>query len=302
MEARVLLQGHARVGSWMAIQVEFTNAGPAIDGELRIAGGSQGRTRFSVAVNLPTDSRKVYLLYAQPPAFGRSVKVELVSGSTTAAAADVAYLVHDSSQLVIGVVAEKPQGIVGELDLDPSPNGTVPAIVSLGVADLPERIEGWATLDRLIWQDMDSNTLTAAQLAALRGWIAGGGRLVIAGGTAGIGTLSGFPDDLLPYRPSVTVDIAPEIDRRARRPASRGRRRPPGAGGIPRQRARPGDIGRPCRRRRSRLRERPRDGARLRSDRRRGSRRRRTSRRCGAGSCPTGRAAGRSSPRTTARS
>jgi hypothetical protein len=210
MEARILLQGHTRTGSWMAIEVQFENNGPAVQGELRIAGGSQGRTRFSVPVDLPTESRKTYLLHAQPPAFGRSVKVELVAADATVAAADVAYLIHDGSQLIVGVLAEKPQGIIGELDLDPNAQGTAAAIVSLGVADLPERLEGWATLDRLIWQDVDSNTLTSAQLAALRGWVAGGGRLVIAGGTAGIGTLSGFPDDLLPYRPSATVDIAPE--------------------------------------------------------------------------------------------
>ncbi|HEX5588672.1 MAG TPA: hypothetical protein VFX65_00090 [Candidatus Limnocylindrales bacterium] len=210
LDARILLQGHTRVGSWMAIEVEFTNDGPAIQGELRLAGGSQGRTRFSVAVDLPTDSRKVYVLHAQPPAFGRSVKIELVSGSDTIASADVAYLVHDSGQLVVGVLAERPQGIIGELDLDPSPNGAPAAIVSLGIRDLPERVEGWATLDRLIWQDVDSNNLTDLQVAALRGWIAAGGELVIAGGTAGIGTLSGFPDDLIPYRPTATVDIAPE--------------------------------------------------------------------------------------------
>jgi hypothetical protein len=209
LEARVLLQGHSRVGSWIAIEVKLTNGGPAVRGELRIAGGSQGRTRFSVAEDLPTDSRKTDVLYAQPPAFGRSIKVELVSGSTTVASADVAYLIHDSAQLIVGVAAEQPQGIIGELNLDPSPNGSAPAIVSLGPADLPERVEGWATLDRLIWQDVDSSILSDAQLAALRGWIAGGGRLVIAAGTAGIGTLSGFPDDLLPYRPTATVDIAP---------------------------------------------------------------------------------------------
>jgi len=209
LEARVLLQGHTRVGSWMAIEVQFTNDGPAVRGELRIAGGTQGRTRFSVAVDLPTDSRKTYVLHAQPPAFGRNVKVELVSGGTTVASAEVAYLAHDSSQLIVGVVAERPQGIIGELDLDPSINGAAPAIVSLGIADLPERVEGWTTLDRLIWQDVDSNLLTDAQLDALRGWIAGGGRLIVAGGTAGIGTLSGFPDDLIPFRPTATVDIAP---------------------------------------------------------------------------------------------
>ena len=209
LEARVLLQGHTRVGSWMAIEVQLTNDGPAVRGDLRIAGGSQGRTRFSVAVDLPTDSRKTYVLHAQPPAFGRSVKVELVSGSTTVATADVAYLVHQADQLIVGVVAERPQGIIGELDLDPSPSGAAPAIVTLGIADLPERVEGWATLDRLIWQDVDSNGLNDAQVAALRSWIAGGGRLIIAGGTAGIGTLSGFPDDLIPYRPTATVEVAP---------------------------------------------------------------------------------------------
>ena len=209
LEARVLLQGHTRVGSWMAIEVQLTNDGPAVRGELRIAGGSQGRTRFSVAVDLPTDSRKSYVLHAQPPAFGQKVKVELVSGSTTVGSSDVAYLVHQADQLIVGVLAERPQGIIAELDLDPSASGVAPAIVSLGVADLPERVEGWATLDRLIWQDVDSNGLNDAQLAALRGWIAGGGRLVIAGGTAGIGTLSGFPDDLIPYRPTATIDVAP---------------------------------------------------------------------------------------------
>ena len=127
------------------------------------------------------------------PAFGRSVKVELVAGSQTVASADVAYLVHDAGQLVVGVLAEKAPGIVGELDLDPNQNGAPPAIITLGVGDLPERLEGWATLDRLIWQDVDSNTLTPLQMAALRGWIAGGGRLIIAGGTAGISTLSAFP-------------------------------------------------------------------------------------------------------------
>ncbi|MBF8290339.1 MAG: hypothetical protein HW391_1307 [Chloroflexi bacterium] len=209
MEARVLLQGHTRIGSWMAIEVQFENTGPAVQGELRIDGGSQGRTRFSVAVDLPTESRKTYVLHAQPPAFGRTVKVQLVSGSTTVTSQDVAYLIHDGGQLIVGVLAERPQGIIGELDLDPSPNGAAPAIVSLGVADLPERVEGWATLDRLIWQDVDSNTLTEPQLASLRGWIAGGGRLIIAGGTAGLGTLSGFPDDILPYRPDATLDVAP---------------------------------------------------------------------------------------------
>ena len=40
------------------------------------------------------------------------------------------------------------------------------------------RVEAWGALDRLIWQDVDSNQLDAASSStALRGWVAGGGRL-----------------------------------------------------------------------------------------------------------------------------
>ena len=209
MEAKVLLQGHARVGSWMAIQIAFSNDGPAVKGEVRLAGGASGRTRFSVPVDLPTNSRQAYVLHAQPPSFGRSVKIELISGGNTIASADVTYLIHDAAQLVVGVIAEQPQGIIAELNLEPNQNGIAPAILALGIADLPDRLEAWGTLDRLVWQDVDSNQLGSDQLAALRGWIAGGGELVIAGGTAGIGTLSGFPEDLLPYRPTATLTVSP---------------------------------------------------------------------------------------------
>jgi hypothetical protein len=84
----------------------------------------------------------------------------------------------------------------------------VPVTVPLTAADLPDRIEAWSALDRLVWQDVDTNTLTSDQIAALRGWLALGGRLVIVGGTAGPSVLSGFPDAILPYRPSTTDDVA----------------------------------------------------------------------------------------------
>ena len=120
----------------------------------------------------------------------------------------------------------------------------------LTVADLPERPEAWSALDRLVWQDVDAGQLSAEQLAALRTWLAGGGRLTIVGGTGGLGLLAGFPDELLPFRPTVTVDVDPEairgLARRHPAPrrggAARARRdpRPPGARALATER-RPGD-------------------------------------------------------------
>jgi hypothetical protein len=209
MDAAVMLEGHARAGSWMAIKVHLVNSGPALVGELRLAGGAAGRTRYGVPVDLPTTSGKDYILYAQPPQFGGTIDVTLVADGVTVVKKAVAFTVHEAGQLVVGVVAERPERIVPKLDLLPSASGVEPAVVTLGVEDLPDRVEAWASLDRLIWQDIDTNLLSVDQIAALRGWLAGGGRLIVAGGTAGPAVLSGFPDDVLPYRPTATLDVPP---------------------------------------------------------------------------------------------
>ncbi|MBA2381226.1 MAG: hypothetical protein H0V73_03865, partial [Chloroflexi bacterium] len=208
MTARVLLQGHARLGSWIAIEVHLVNSGPSISGELRLQGGSQGGTRYATAVQLDSPSDKTWILHAQPPSFGQQLEVVLASGTQILLRQKVAVTIHDPSQLIVGVVAENGPGVVGKLSLPAVQNQQPAVIVPLTVADLPARIEAWSALDRLVWQDVDASSLSTEQLAAMRGWLALGGRLVIVGGTAGIGSLAGFPDDILPYRPSVTVDVA----------------------------------------------------------------------------------------------
>jgi hypothetical protein len=210
MEAHAMLQGHARAGTWMAIRVSLANDGPAIVGELRIAGGGSGRTQFGTEVDLPTGSRKDFTLYAQPPSFGSNLDVTLVSGTATLDTVDVKFALHEPTQLVIGIVGEESNRIAGQLNLIAPQNGQQAAIASLSLADLPDRVEAWAGLDRLIWQDIDAASLSTAQMAALRGWIAGGGRLIIAGGTAGPDVLAAFPDEILPYRPTATVDADPQ--------------------------------------------------------------------------------------------
>jgi hypothetical protein len=207
MEARILLNGNVRIGSWMAIEVHLVNNGPAVTGELRLAGGSQGQTRFSRVVDLPTQSDKTELLYAQPPAFGSELEIVLASGEQKIASTKAKFSIHDTTQLVVAVVAERPEDIIGGLRLPPNQNQVAPLLMGITPADLPERVEGWNMLDRLIWHDVPADQLTTAQMAALRGWVANGGRLIIAGGTGGPRTLANFPDALLPYRPTATTDI-----------------------------------------------------------------------------------------------
>jgi hypothetical protein len=209
MTARVLLQGHARLGSWIAIQVHLHNDGPSVSGELRLQGGTQGGTRYATVVQLDSPSDKDWILYAQPPSFGQQLEVVLASEANVIARQKVAITIHDPGQLLVGVVAENAPPISGALSLPAVQNQQPALVVPLGVADLPTRIEAWSALDRLIWQDVDAASLSTEQVTALRGWLALGGRLIIVGGTNGIGSLAGFPDAILPYRPTATVDVAP---------------------------------------------------------------------------------------------
>ena len=77
------------------------------------------------------------------------------------------FTTHDATQLVVAVVAEHPERIVGNLDLLPNQNQIAPAIVTLTPDDLPERVEAWSAIDRIVWQDVDSERLSTPQRDAL---------------------------------------------------------------------------------------------------------------------------------------
>ena len=207
MEAKPLLGGHARIGSWMAVSVRLKNDGPPIAGELRLAGGSQGKSRFGIAVDLPTQSDKTYVLYAQPPAFGRELDVSPGGRDPTLASTKVR--LHDPRRQPAGRRGHRraTQDIVSSIDLLPEPEPGRPGRPRRSTDPAPGARRGLAGVRsaRLAGRGLELTQHRAAR--ALRGWIAGGGRLVIVGGTTGPGALGAFPDDLLPFRPAATMDV-----------------------------------------------------------------------------------------------
>ena len=79
LSARPLLGGHVRPGSWVGVRVHLENDGPAVRGELRLTGGAQQGSRYSVEVELPTGARQDHLLYTQPTWSGGRLTASLVS-------------------------------------------------------------------------------------------------------------------------------------------------------------------------------------------------------------------------------
>jgi ABC-type Na+ transport system ATPase subunit NatA len=209
LEARTQLGGHVRPGSWAEVNINVANDGPTIEGaELRVRSQVEGRSQFGVAVSLPAGARQEHRLYAQTPLFGTKLIVDLVAADQVIATTEVRIISHDVYSPVVGIVAERPEGFQRDVaDASQNPNFNTTTVVALTVADLPHRVEAWAALDRLIWQDASSAALDRDQLEALQLWLGAGGRLVVLGGTTGAAALRGFPAELLPFAPERTVDV-----------------------------------------------------------------------------------------------
>ncbi len=143
--------------------VHLRNDGPPVSGELRLAGGAQGRTRFGTVVDLPTRRTRPS---CSTPSRRRSVassRSPSSSASRRSRRPRSTFTIHDASQLIVGSSPRSPGDIVAGIDLAAQPEPASRRRSSRSTPeDLPERVEAWGGLDRLVWQDVDSNRLTDA--------------------------------------------------------------------------------------------------------------------------------------------
>ena len=199
-----------RAGSWVAVRVQLENNGPAVDGALELA-PSTGGGSYRIPVQLPSGARQEHFVYGDAGVLSARFDANLVSGDTVVATQRLTMQPKSTSALRIYVVAERADALVAPLRGGAATNSNVaPEIVAISPANLPHRVEPWASIDMLVWQDADSNLLQADQIEALRAWLGTGGTLAIVGGSTGATRLGGLPADLLPFQPTAVVDVAPE--------------------------------------------------------------------------------------------
>jgi hypothetical protein len=208
LTAEPMLDGHVRAGTWAAVRVHLENDGPAVDGELRISSADQGRSTYGIAVQLASGARQDHILYGQPGFFGARFVMTLTSGGAVLARQEAPVTTNELGSLGVYVVAERPEALIRDVrEAVTSPSLPSPVVVAISPEDLPPRVEAWAAIDRIVWQDIDSTRLGTEQLDALRTWISLGGRLVVLAGSTGTTTMGGFPAEILPYQPAQTVDV-----------------------------------------------------------------------------------------------
>jgi hypothetical protein len=205
--ARAGFDGYYKENHWLPTRVMVANDGPDVRGSLEVTFTRPNGSHLTIArqVELPTQSRREIFLYLPHESFFSSLTVRLMDGRMELAATTARVSQAGANDLIFGVAAGSPSVFNVLADVDPVTGSA--HVAQLELADLPPLSSAWQALDVLVISDVDTGTLSADQRAALAGWVAAGGRLIVTGGPAWQRTASGLAD-LLPLRPTGTRTLA----------------------------------------------------------------------------------------------
>lgn len=199
---------------WVPIHVAVANSGEPIEGELRVATGSNptnNRVVYASPVSLPTQSDKRISLYVYVPGFASDLDLLLVDDrGETVASVEMPLRRLSRQALLYGVVSDEPVA----LDLLENVTGTRgdATVAYVDIERLPEAAAAWNNLDVLIFSNVDSGRLSPGQHHALSAWVALGGQLVVTGGSGWQQTAAAFTEELpVTATGSVTLDDLPSL-------------------------------------------------------------------------------------------
>lgn len=207
LDVRAGFDGYAQSNTWTPITITASNDGADVTGELRIevATFTGAPTTFVRALDLPSGSRKQITLYTgEVNAFATPLEVKYHVGNRVVAEALADLDVIDPTTLLIGLWTDTPQALAALGAVEPSSGDT--RIALLTADDLPDNAKAWAALDVLAIVNADTGPLTPEQRAALKSWIASGGRLIIGGGLNSQATLAGL-GEVTPLAAPTTEDV-----------------------------------------------------------------------------------------------
>lgn len=209
MKVTAAYNGYFKYGEWLPVWVELSNQGNDLNAEIRIqVNSSQGALIFSSPVELPSGSRKRVPVYVLPNNYSRELDVRLVSDEKALVTQKATVRPQPNISYFVGMVAPE-RGALAMLNGVRFTGQERPKIlVDLTLEDLPERAEGLRAFDLLVFNDIDTSTLSPEQINALTGWVQQGGRLVIGGGAGAQRTAAGLPENLLPMRVQSTGELS----------------------------------------------------------------------------------------------
>ncbi|HUH97073.1 MAG TPA: hypothetical protein VLZ89_06930 [Anaerolineales bacterium] len=166
----------------MPLHLTVENTGPALNARVQVAylNDRAGQISDGQDISLPSGSRQDLFLYLLSQGSALSAKVSLTTNGQSIASANLALVCNfPADDTLVGMLTDHPSSLSMLKDLEV--NDGFAQFVALQPADLPDRPEGWSSLDALVVSETDTKTLNAHQRHSLEMWLNNGGRLIVAG-------------------------------------------------------------------------------------------------------------------------
>jgi len=232
--ARVVkpLRVMGRAGKWVPIAVTLSNNGDPVTAQLQMQLAASFASNIdyppntiSTTVDLPTHSLKTVWLYARlDRANVDSLDVSLGGRGVNVPTQRVSLTSPDDQQREVLVVSDSDIGLNDTLRSlhtqalfrgGKAPQSAVGAGLNPVVpfsfprSDVPDRWIGLESADLVVLGDFAHSALSPQQLDALRGYVVGGGTLVVMGGASAARLGSSPLRDLWPVLPTTSVPATP---------------------------------------------------------------------------------------------
>ncbi len=191
----------AKTGRWFPVAVTLSNTGDAVAGEVRLRLIGPGNfdyapNDFYAPVDLPSNSNKVVWLYGRmerPNING--FEVTFSGRGFKPISRRVPIVEADPEQRLIVTVADTDDGLAAMLKSlrgqalfrggrtpQFNPNLQPVRAIQASHENVPDRWIGFDSADMIVLGDFVHTSLSPKQLEALRGWVMGGGNMIVVGG------------------------------------------------------------------------------------------------------------------------
>jgi len=199
----------SNLSRWVPLRITLANSGPAITAHVQVTydNDSSGEVSDGADVKVPSASQKDVFLYLLPQSSVIHAVVTLRPTNQTVLNKNFTLFCNlPADNSLVGLLSDDPASL--SLLKDLQVNEGFAQFIPLQLADLPDRPEGWGSLDSLIVSNIDTQALTSEQQHAMELWLVNGGRLIIAGGPNWQATNSG----LQKFLPLDTTSTEPVSD------------------------------------------------------------------------------------------
>ena len=198
-------EGNYVPGTWLPITLSITNNGPPVSAQISADLPGTGGVRYVQDRQLAGGEVQRVVVYVAMEQAVRELHLAITAGDSVLADQTLAVRPR-SDERMLGIVANTDPHLTlpRRENLASSPFTTV----QIAPADLPDRAAGLGSLGMLLINAVPPDSLSAAQINALRAWVHAGGHLFLGGGPEAKATEAWLPSDLR----AATVGAAIQLD------------------------------------------------------------------------------------------